>query len=499
MAMHKVTCPLRTRNFAAIHSQSGGNTAPLAHPLATFEPAIPHSRHPELTAVVRWQMRLIGGNPIISVLELAKMSVLTRSAVLGVAVVFIALALAACGSEPTPAPAAAPAASGSSAPASAPAAAESDTIKVGILHSLSGTMSISETAVHDAELLAIEEINASGGVMGKQIEVVIEDGASDWPTFAEKGRKLLQEDEVAVVFGGWTSASRKAMLPVFEANNGLLFYPVQYEGLETSPNIFYTGATTNQQIVPAIEYLLSEGKAKFYLLGSDYVFPRTSNLIINKQLAAAGIEAVGEEYTPLGHTEYSTVITKIKAAEPDVVFNTLNGDSNVAFFKQLKDAGITAEDLPTVSVSVAEEEITGIGADNIAGHLVAWNYFQTTQTPENEKFVAAFKTKYGESRVTDDPIEAGYFGVYLWKAAVEKAGTTEVAAVKEAAKGIQFAAPGGMVTIHNENQHVSKTVRIGTVRDDGQIDEIWNSGSPVAPDPYLDTYEWAAGLRDLAQ
>ncbi len=435
-----------------------------------------------------------------SLTGLAKLPVLMRFALIGVAAVLMPLMLAACGSEPPPAPAAtaAPAASAASQPANPPAA-KADTIKVGILHSLSGTMSISETAVHDAELLAIEEINASGGVMGKQIEVVIEDGASDWPTFAEKARKLLQEDEVSVVFGGWTSASRKAMLPVFEANNGLLFYPVQYEGLETSPNIFYTGATTNQQIVPAIEYLLSEGKTKFYLLGSDYVFPRTSNLIINKQLAAAGLEAVGEEYTPLGHTEYSTVITKIKAADPDVVFNTLNGDSNVAFFKQLKDAGITPEELPTISVSVAEEEITGIGAENIAGHLVAWNYFQTTQTPENEKFVAAFKTKYGENRVTDDPIEAGYFGVYLWKAAVEKAGSTDVAAVKEAAKGIQFAAPGGMVTIHNENQHVSKTVRIGTVRDDGQIDEIWNSGSPVVPDPYLDTYEWAAGLRELAQ
>ena len=431
---------------------------------------------------------------------LAKLPVLMRFALVGVASVLMALMLAACGSEPPPAPAAAPSAQSSSVPGSAPAAVpESDTIKVGILHSLSGTMSISETAVHDAELLAIEEINASGGVMGKQLEVVVEDGASDWPTFAEKARKLLQEDEVAVVFGGWTSASRKAMLPVFEANNGLLFYPVQYEGLETSPNIFYTGATTNQQIVPAVEYLLGEGKTKFYLLGSDYVFPRTSNLIINKQLAAAGIEAVGEEYTPLGHTEYSTVIAKIRAAEPDVVFNTLNGDSNVAFFKQLKDAGITAEDLPTISVSVAEEEITGIGADNIAGHLVAWNYFQTTDTPENVKFVSAFKAKYGENRVTDDPIEAGYFGVYLWKAAVEKAGTTEVAAVKEAAKGIQFAAPGGLVTIHNENQHVSKTVRIGSVRDDGQIDEIWNSGAPVVPDPYLDTYAWAAGLRELAQ
>ena len=408
----------------------------------------------------------------------------------------MAFLMAACGGQPAAQPAAAAQPAVAAVVETAP---ESDTIKVGILHSLSGTMAISETAVRDAELLAIEEINAAGGVMGKQLEVIVEDGASDWPTFAEKARKLLQNDEVAVVFGGWTSASRKAMLPVFEANNGLLFYPVQYEGLETSPNIFYTGATTNQQIVPAVEYLLEEGKTKFYLLGSDYVFPRTSNLIINKQLAAAGIEAVGEEYTPLGHTEYSTVIAKIKAADPDVVFNTLNGDSNVAFFKQLKDAGITPEELPTVSVSVAEEEITGIGPENITGHLVAWNYFQTTETPENEKFVAAFKAKYGDQRVTDDPIEAGYFGVYLWSKAVEKAGSTDVAAVKEAAKGIQFAAPGGMVTIHSDNQHVAKTVRIGRVRDDGQVTEIWNSGEPVVPDPYLDSYEWAAGLRDLAQ
>ena len=382
---------------------------------------------------------------------------------------------------------------------SAPESASGETIKVGVLHSLSGTMSISETAVKDATLLAIEEINAAGGVLGKQLEPVIEDGASDWPTFAEKARKLIQSDEVVVVFGGWTSASRKAMLPVFESNNGLLFYPVQYEGLETSPNIFYTGATTNQQIVPAVEYLLQQGNTKFYLLGSDYVFPRTSNLIINKQLKAAGLEAVGEEYTPLGHTEYSTVIAKIKSADPDVVFNTLNGDSNVAFFKQLKDAGITPEDLTTVSVSVAEEEITGIGADNMMGHLVAWNYFQTTDTPENTKFVAAFKAKYGENRVTDDPIEAGYFGTYIWAKAVEKAGTTDVAAVKEAAKGLEFQAPGGLVTVHDTNQHVAKTVRIGSVRDDGQVNEIWNSGAPVVPDPYLDTYEWAAGLRESVQ
>lgn len=415
---------------------------------------------------------------------------------------FVLMAVIACSSSApaTSVPAA------KSAPTAEPAAssssssdASSEYIKVGVLHSLSGTMSISETAVRDATLMAIDEINAAGGVMGKQLEVIVEDGASDWPTFAEKAKKLLQSDEVAVVFGGWTSASRKAMLPVFEGENGLLFYPVQYEGLETSPNIFYTGATTNQQIVPAVEYLLEQGKTKFYLLGSDYVFPRTSNLIINKQLKGAGLEAVGEEYTPLGHTEYSTVIAKIRASEPDVVFNTLNGDSNVAFFKQLKDAGISAEDLPTLSVSVAEEEITGIGPENMLGHLVAWNYFQTTDTPENEKFVAAFKAKYGENRVTDDPIEAGYFGVYLWAKAVEKAGSTDVAAVKAAAKGLTFQAPGGLVTIHMENQHVAKTVRIGEVRADGQIDEIWNSGEPVVPDPYLDNYEWAAGLREQTQ
>ena len=406
----------------------------------------------------------------------------------------VLMAVIACSSSAPAAPAA------TAVPAStAEPAASSDSIKVGVLHSLSGTMSISETAVRDATLMAIEEINASGGVLRKQLEYIQEDGASDWPTFAEKAKKLLQSDEVAVVFGGWTSASRKAMLPVFEGEKGLLFYPVQYEGLETSPNIFYTGATTNQQIVPAVEYLLEQGKTKFYLLGSDYVFPRTSNLIINKQLKGAGLKAVGEEYTPLGHTEYSTVIAKIRAAEPDVVFNTLNGDSNVAFFKQLKDAGISAEDLPTLSVSVAEEEITGIGPENMLGHLVAWNYFQTTDTPENEKFVAAFKAKYGENRVTDDPIEAGYFGVYLWAKAVEKAGSTDVAAVKAAAKGLTFQAPGGLVTIHMENQHVAKTVRIGEVRADGQIDEIWNSGEPVVPDPYLDNYEWAAGLREQTQ
>jgi urea transport system substrate-binding protein len=410
-----------------------------------------------------------------------------RGALAVIAMLMLVAAVACGSSDPTSVPATAvPATGGGSGSGS------SETIKVGVLHSLSGTMAISETAVRDATLMAIDEINASGGVLGKQLEYVVEDGASDWPTFAEKARKLIQSDDVAVVFGGWTSASRKAMLPVFEGLNGLLFYPVQYEGLEASPNIFYTGATTNQQIVPAVESLLEDGKTRFFLLGSDYVFPRTSNLIINAQLKAAGLDAVGEEYTPLGHVEYSTVISKIIAADPDVVFNTLNGDSNVAFFKQLKDAGISADDIMTLSVSVAEEEIVGIGAENIKDHLVAWNYFQTTETSENDKFVAAFKAKYGDDRVTDDPIEAGYFGVYLWAAAAEKAGSTDVAAVKSAAPGITFQAPGGLVTINGDNQHVSKTVRVGKVLSDGQIEETWNSGGPVSPDPFLETYEWAS-------
>jgi urea transport system substrate-binding protein len=360
---------------------------------------------------------------------------------------------------------------------------------------LSGTMAISETSVRDATLLAIDEINAAGGVMGKTLVPVIEDGASDWPTFAEKSKKLITQDKVAVVFGCWTSASRKAVLPVFEQNKGLLFYPVQYEGLEMSPNIFYTGATTNQQIVPAVEYLLENNMKKMYLLGSDYVFPRTANDIIKAQLKAQGGELAGEEYTPLGHTDYSTVISKIKAANPQVVFNTLNGDSNVAFFKQLKDAGITTAQMQTLSVSVAEEEVRGIGADNMLGHLTAWNYFQTTKTPANDKFVAAYKGKFGENRVTDDPIEAGYFGVYLWKKAVETAKSIEVDAVKESAKNIEFDAPGGTVKVDDKNQHVWKTVRIGKVRADGQFDEVWNSGGPVKPDPYLDGYSWAGDLK----
>ncbi|MGN2618088.1 urea ABC transporter substrate-binding protein [Bacillus stercoris] len=369
-----------------------------------------------------------------------------------------------------------------------------DSVKVGILHSLSGTMAISEVSVHDAELIAIQEINQKGGVLGKKLEPVVEDGASDWPTYAEKMRKLLQQDKVAAVFGGWTSASRKAMLPVVEQNNGLLFYPVQYEGMETSPNIFYTGATTNQQIVPAVDWLLKNKGKKFFLIGSDYVFPRTANKIIKAQVKAGGGKIAGEEYTPLGHTNYSTLVSKIKEKQPDVIFNTLNGDSNVAFFKQLKDAGISADDMPVMSASVAEEEIRGIGPDVLKGHYAVWNYFQTTNTSENQTFVKNYKKMNGDSRVTSDPIEAGYNAVYLWAAAVEKAKSFDVDKVKKAADGISFKAPGGTVKIDGDTQHLYKTVRIGQITGNGQFKEVWNSGEPVKPDPYLKTYDWAKGL-----
>ncbi|WP_066365364.1 urea ABC transporter substrate-binding protein [Herbidospora mongoliensis] len=393
----------------------------------------------------------------------------------------LVLVLAACGGEATESATGGDAASGS-------------TIKVGLLHSLSGTMAISEVTVRDAELLAIEEINAAGGVLGKKLEPVVEDGASDWPTFAEKANKLISQDKVATVFGGWTSASRKAMLPVFERHKALLWYPVQYEGLESSPYIFYTGATTNQQIIPGLDYLKEQGKTKIFLVGSDYVFPRTANKIIKAYAAANGMTVLGEEYTPLGHTEYSTLTNKVVQAKPDAVFNTLNGDSNVAFFKQLKSAGVTAESMPVLSVSVAEEEVTGIGIDNIVGHPVAWNYYQTTENAANSKFVAAFKAKYGAAKVTSDPMEAGYNAVYLWAEAAKKAGTVEVEAVKKASGGIALERPEGLVTIDGETQHMYKTARIGIIQPDGLIKEVWNSGEPIKPDPYLKTYPWAGSL-----
>ncbi|MGN9908810.1 urea ABC transporter substrate-binding protein [Phytohabitans sp. LJ34] len=369
-----------------------------------------------------------------------------------------------------------------------------DTVKVGLLNSLSGTMAISEVTVRDSIKLAVEEINAAGGVLGKKIEPISEDGASDWPTFAEKAEKLIREDKVAAVFGCWTSASRKAVKPVFEENKSLLFYPVQYEGLEQSPYIFYTGATTNQQIVPGLDYLKSQGKTSVYLVGSDYVFPRTANKIIKAYAQANGMTVLGEDYAPLGSTEFGTIVNKVKASKASAVFNTLNGDSNVAFFKEYKSAGLTAASMPVVSVSIAEEEVKSIGTQYLDGQLTAWNYYQTTPGAANDKFVKAYKAKYGQDKPTSDPMEAAYVSVYLWKAMVEKAGGFEVDKVKAASDGVTFEAPEGLVTIDGATQHIYKTARIGKVGSDGLITEVWNSGEPVKPDPYLKGYPWATGL-----
>jgi len=388
--------------------------------------------------------------------------------------------------------------------AAAPAAASGDTIKVGILHSLSGTMAISETTVVDAEELAIEEINAAGGVLGKQIEAVKEDGASDWPTFAEKAEKLIDQDGVSVVFGCWTSASRKAVLPVFEEKDHMLWYPVQYEGQECSKNIFYTGAAPNQQIEPAVDWLLENKGTEFFLVGSDYVFPRTANNIIKEQLKANSGTTVGEDYLPLGNTEVTPIIEKIQQALPDggVIFNSLNGDSNVAFFKQLKSAGMGPDKYPVMSVSIAEEEVRQIGPEFLEGHYAAWNYFQTVESPENEKWVADFKAKYGDDRVTNDPMEAAYIMVYLWKQAVEQAGTTDIAAVREAAYGQKFDAPEGTVTMQ-PNHHISKTVRIGEIRNDGLFDIVSSTDGPLDPVPWNqyvpDTKGFACDWSDPAK
>lgn len=367
-----------------------------------------------------------------------------------------------------------------------PAPASGDTIKVGILHSLTGTMAISETTVVEAEKLAIKEINAAGGVLGKQIEAVIEDGASDWPTFAEKAEKLIDQDQVVTIFGCWTSASRKAVKDVFESKNHMLWYPVQYEGQECSKNIFYTGAAPNQQIEPAVDWLLENKGTEFFLVGSDYVFPRTANTIIKEQLNAKGGTTVGEDYLPLGNTEVTPIITKIKQALPNggVIFNSLNGDSNVAFFKQLQGAGITPDLYPVMSVSIAEEEVRQIGKEFLLGHYAAWNYFQTVDTPVNQKWVADFRAEYGADRVTNDPMEAAYIMVYLWKQAVEKAGTADdLEAVRQAAIGQALDAPEGRVTM-NANHHLSKTVRIGQVRDDGLFEIVSSTEGPLDPVPW---------------
>ncbi|TVS05110.1 MAG: urea ABC transporter substrate-binding protein [Cyanobium sp. PLM2.Bin73] len=365
-----------------------------------------------------------------------------------------------------------------------------DTVKVGILHSLTGTMAISESTLVDTQKMAIEEINAAGGIEvdGKKykIEYIVEDGASDWPTFAEKAAKLIDQDGVPVVFGGWTSASRKAMLPVFESKDAFLYYPIQYEGQECSRNIMYTGATPNQQSEPATVFMYEKSPAAgkpFYLVGSDYVFPRTSNTITKEQLASLGGEVVGEDYLPLGNTEVAPIIAKIRTALPDggVIINTLNGDQNVAFFKQIQDAGITpANGYYVMSYSIAEEEIAQIGPEFLESHYGAWNYMMSIDTPESKKFAENFKKKYGSDRVVADPQESAYNMVYLWKKAVEKAGTFDNAAVREALIGVTFDAPQGPIEV-KPNHHISQTVRIGQITSDGQFDIIEESDGPIAP------------------
>ncbi|WP_157451996.1 urea ABC transporter substrate-binding protein [Deinococcus aquatilis] len=357
------------------------------------------------------------------------------------------------------------------------------TVKVGVLHSLTGTMSISEITVANAAQLAIDQINAAGGVMGKKIEVVKEDGASDWPTFATKAEKLLTQDKVVTVFGGWTSASRKAMLPVFEKNKGLLFYPVQFEGNECSPNIIYTGAQPNQQALPALEWALSKGYKNIFLLGSDYVYPRTANLILKKHIAAKGAKLAGEEYVALGGTEFSSVINKIKAAKPQIIINTLNGDSNVSFFKQYQAAGYSATTLPVISFSIAEQEAQSIGPALLTGQYATWNYFQSLPNPTNKKFVAAYQAKYGKNAAITDPMAHAYMDVYLWKAAVEKAKSFEPSAVRKAIVGISMDSPLGKITVA-ANGSLTQAVYTGQSGAGGQFKVIGQSKGVVTPQPY---------------
>ncbi|MBT9550851.1 MAG: urea ABC transporter substrate-binding protein [Hydrogenophaga sp.] len=379
-----------------------------------------------------------------------------------------------------------------------------DTIKVGVLHSLSGTMAISETVLKDVALMAIDEINAKGGVLGKKLEPVVVDPASNWPLFAEKAKQLIDQDKVAAVFGCWTSVSRKSVLPVFEEKNNLLFYPVQYEGEELSKNVFYTGAAPNQQAIPAVEYLMSKdgGSAKrWVLLGTDYVYPRTTNKILRAFLKAKGVkdEDIMEEYTPFGHSDYQTIIANIKkfaaAGKKTAVVSTINGDSNVPFYKELGNAGLSAKDVPVVAFSVGEEELRGVDTKPLVGHLAAWNYFMSVKSPTNAEFTkkwAAYAKAKGiaghkDKPLTNDPMEATYIGINMWAQAVAKAKSTDTDKVIAAMAGQTFKAPGGFTsTMDKENHHLHKPVFIGEVKADGQFNVVWKTPGPVVADPWSD-------------
>jgi urea transport system substrate-binding protein len=344
-------------------------------------------------------------------------------------------------------------------------------------------MAISERPLVEATQMAIDEINAHGGISGRILVPVIEDGASDWPTFARKAEKLIVEDRVSTLFGCWTSASRKAVLPVVEKHNHLLWYPVQYEGCECSPNVIYTGAAPNQQIIPAVEWCLEHLGNKVFLVGSDYVFPRIANKIVKAQLQKRGAACAGEEYCKLGDSDFEAVVAKIRAAKPNVIFNTINGSSNLAFFKALRVAGIGPQETHVMSVSVAEEEFRSLDPKLAEGHYCAWNYFQSIDTPANLRFVTAFRKRYGAERVTDDPIEAAYFQVHLFARSVARAGSTDSKKVRNAARGQIFSAPEGLVRIDPRNQHTWKVARIGQIDRHGQFKIVWSSEEPIKPEP----------------
>ncbi len=395
-----------------------------------------------------------------------------------------------------------------------PQAFAADTIKVGILHSLSGTMAISETVLKDVALMTIDEINAKGGVMGKKLEAVVVDPSSNWPLFAEKAKQLIDQDKVAVVFGCWTLVSRKSVLPVFEEKNSLLFYPVQYEGEELSKNVFYTGAAPNQQAIPAVEYLMSKdggGAKRFVLLGTDYVYPRTTNKILRAFLKSKGIADADilEEYTPFGHADYQTIIGKIKKFSAEgkktAVVSTINGDSNVPFYKELGNQGLKATDVPVVAFSVGEEELRGVDTKPLVGHLAAWNYFMSIKSPANTEFVkkwsAYAKAKgiagHKDKALTNDPMEATYIGIHMWKQAVEQAKSTDTDKVIAAMSGQTFTAPGGFTsTMDAKNHHLHKPVFIGEIKADGQFNVVWKTKGPVKAEPWSPFIPENKGKKD---
>ena len=375
-----------------------------------------------------------------------------------------------------------------------------DTIKVGVLHSLSGTMAISETTLKDTMLMLIDEQNKKGGLLGKKLEAVVVDPASNWPLFAEKARELLAKDKVAAVFGCWTSVSRKSVLPVFEELNGLLFYPVQYEGEESSKNVFYTGAAPNQQAIPAVEYLMSKeggGAKRFVLLGTDYVYPRTTNKILRAFLKSKGVadKDIDEKYTPFGHSDYQTIVADVKkfaAGGKTAVISTINGDSNVPFYKELGNQGLKATDVPVVAFSVGEEELRGVDTKPLVGHLAAWNYFMSVKNPANDSFKAkwaayakAKKLPGADKPLTNDPMEATYIGIYMWKQAVEKAKSFDVDKVIPAVGGQSFTSPSGFtVKMDEKNHHLHKPVLIGEIKADGQFNVVWKTKGPIKAQPW---------------